>query len=97
MRTGQLDTRPHCPTCKKLLDGFTAVDHDKKPKAGDVTICVYCNEVLQFNDDMSMKLASAEVIEGCGLLAISRGQRQAREFNARVSLAKKIKDAMGSA
>ena len=76
MKTGQLDTRANCPTCKKLLDGYTAVDHDHKPQAGDVTICTYCNEVLQFNDDMSMKLASAEVIEECGLLEISRGQRQ---------------------
>ena len=96
MKSGQLETRSHCPTCKKLLDGFTAVDHDKKPKAGDVTICSYCNEVLQFNDDMSMKLASPEVIEECGLLEISRGQRQAREFKARVDMRKKIKEAMGN-
>ena len=70
MRTGQLDSRPCCPGCKTLLDGFAAVDHDEKPKAGDVTICVYCNQVLQFNDDMSMKPASPDVIEECGLLGI---------------------------
>ena len=96
MNTGQLDTHPYCPSCRKLLDGFTAVDHDKKPKAGDVTICAYCNVVLQFNDDMSMKLASPEVIEECGLLEISRGQRQARELKAKLSLAKRIKEAMGN-
>lgn len=95
MKLGQLNTRPHCPTCKKLLDGFTSVDHDNKPQAGDVMICVYCNEVLQLADDMSMKLASPEVIEECGLLEVSRAQRQAREFNASVSLVKKIKEAMG--
>ncbi len=96
MKTGQLNTRPNCPTCKKLLDGFTSVDHDNKPEEGDVTVCAYCNEVLQFNGDMSLKLASAEVIEECGLLTVSRAQRQAREFNDRVTLAKKIKEAMGS-
>ncbi len=37
MESGQLNTRPHCPTCNKLLDGFTAVDHKHKPEAGDVT------------------------------------------------------------
>ena len=96
MKSGQLDTRPHCPTCKKLLDGFTAVDHEHKPSAGDVTICVYCNEVLQFANDMSMKLASPEVIEECGLLEISRGQRRARKFKRDLTLAEKIKEDMGS-
>ncbi len=96
MRTGQLEVQPHCPTCKKLLDGFTAIDHDKKPKAGDVTICAYCNEVLQFTDDMSLKLASPGVIEECGLLEISRGQRQAREFKERVDMRRMIKESIGS-
>lgn len=96
MKSGQLDTRPNCPCCKKLLDGFTSIDHNKKPKSGDVMICAYCNEVLQFTDDMSLQLASPEVIEECGLLEISRGQRQAREFKTRVDMRKKIKEAMGS-
>jgi len=74
-----------------LIDGFTAVDHDHEPKPYDVTICSYCNEVLQFTGDMSLKLASPEVIEECGLLEISRGQRQAREFKAALDLAKQIK------
>lgn len=91
MKSGQLDTRPHCPTCKKMLDGFTAVDHEQNPQPGDVTICAYCNEVLQFTDDMGMKLASPEAIEECGLLEVSRSQRQARELKRDLTLAKKIK------
>lgn len=95
MTTGQLKNQPHCPGCNHLLDGLTGVDHDRQPSPGDVTICAYCNEVLQFTDDMSLKLAPPEVIEECGLLQISRGQRQARAFNAKVTLAKKIREVVG--
>ena len=88
VKSGQLETRPHCPTCKKLLDGFIAVDHEHIPKPGDLSICAYCSEVLQFTEDMSFKQASVEAIEEFGLLGLSRAQRQVREFG---TLADKIK------
>lgn len=42
-----------CPTCDTILDAATSTDgYDTTPKAGDVTVCIYCNDVLEFTDDM---------------------------------------------
>lgn len=35
-------------TCGKVLDGATAVNADCTPKAGDLTVCIYCRTVLMF-------------------------------------------------
>lgn len=94
MKSGLLESKPHCPRCKELIDGFTSVDHDHAPKAGDVSICCYCSAVLQFNDDMRFKLAAPDVIEECSLLEISRGQRRAKEFRAALNLKDKIRKAI---
>ena len=73
----------YCPTCKTRLDACMGVDHKEKPQPqpGDVTICVHCKEVLQFTNTLNVELATAEAIEECGLLQLSRGQRIARLFN----------------
>jgi hypothetical protein len=60
---GRMDVAPRCPTCKAILDGFTAVGHNHDPDPGSVTVCSYCEEVLQFEEDLSLKLASQEVKE----------------------------------
>ena len=53
---GQLENTPVCPNedCKQLLDGFTSVGHDDTPSSGDITVCVGCAWVLQFDDDLQL-------------------------------------------
>jgi hypothetical protein len=37
------DTRPRCPYCGEISDGFTRVDgDDEEPTEGAVGICLYC-------------------------------------------------------
>ena len=79
MVIGQLkNTEARCPSCDKKVDGYKSVDHEEQPKPGDVTICVYCRSVLSFTEDMGLAMASAEDMQACGLLEISRGQQQAK-------------------
>lgn len=37
-----------CPTCGKALDGATPIGEDRGPIAGDVSICAYCGECLEY-------------------------------------------------
>lgn len=63
MRSGRIKDAPVCPMCKKILDGWTATDEEGNtgPVEGDVTVCIYCQAVLQFKD-LGLVLASAEVV-----------------------------------
>jgi hypothetical protein len=61
MTVGRLKTQPHCPSCDKTLDGFSA-QHKEIPKPGDLTVCVYCSEILEFTAEMELQSASAETI-----------------------------------
>jgi hypothetical protein len=60
MRTGKLNSAPNCPSCEKLLDGFTHLAVDSAPNPGDVTVCCYCSAVLQFTDDLNLTHADAD-------------------------------------
>lgn len=43
-----------CPTCFKKLDANTGVDHESQPKPGDFSICAYCGEFFEFNDQLQL-------------------------------------------
>lgn len=55
-------TFPHaCPSCGKKLDAASAADgSEKRPSAGDVTLCMYCAAVLRFSPEMRPLLMTAE-------------------------------------
>jgi transcription elongation factor Elf1 len=43
----------YCPTCETKLDAATALDESGHgPISGDVTICIYCGEILEFTAEM---------------------------------------------
>jgi len=47
----ELESKPLCPACHRLLNAATAVDGSQvMPKGDDVTICSYCGSVLQYID-----------------------------------------------
>jgi hypothetical protein len=44
-----------CPTCESKLDAATAFDDSgATARPGDVTICVYCNEILEFTEELML-------------------------------------------
>jgi hypothetical protein len=44
-----------CPTCESKLDAATAFDDSGATASpGDVTICVYCNEILEFTEEFML-------------------------------------------
>ena len=47
--TGRLKSAPSCPHCGKDLDRYTQITLEPaKPKAGDVSICLYCGYLQVF-------------------------------------------------
>ena len=54
-------TKPsYCTSCKKILDGTTCVNDEVKPNPGDITICMYCGNVMAFDDDLSLRNLTIE-------------------------------------
>lgn len=47
-----------CPSCGRANDAATnANDAKARPKKGDVSICFYCGEILEFGDDLQLHKA----------------------------------------
>ena len=43
----------HCPHCNHQLDAATAISgEDIKPRKGDLTICIECAVILQFDKNI---------------------------------------------
>lgn len=49
-----------CPSCGKQLDAATATTLDIKrgPISGDITVCINCITVLQYQKDLQLKILS---------------------------------------
>lgn len=44
-----------CPTCRKTLNAVTSIaDKNYKPNPGDLTVCVYCLDLLKYEEDMEL-------------------------------------------
>lgn len=51
---GKLDSQPECPSCKKVLDGWSSTSPGGGgPSDGDVTVCIYCGSALEFADNLT--------------------------------------------
>lgn len=46
-----------CPSCNHKLDATTdpTGEEDSLPLTGDVSICLYCCAIVQYQDDLSLK------------------------------------------
>lgn len=62
MKSGQLESAPHCPACNKLLDGFTDPKGDATPESGNLSICSYCRTFLCFTDELQLREMTQEEI-----------------------------------
>jgi hypothetical protein len=78
-----------CVTCRAVLNGAETVsDPNIHPKPNDVTICSYCGEVLQFNDDLSLRLISETVISEIDLMEMQKASVMATQFRKYVEMKK---------
>lgn len=53
-----------CTGCGRLMDaaGTMGADDDSEPSPGDLTICIDCGTVMQFDADYSLKPVTIEMI-----------------------------------
>lgn len=75
IKQGRLQSRPHCPTCKTLLDSWTAMDDKSQPTPGDISVCFECAEVLEFTENLMLKIADADEIAECDFVQLGRAQK----------------------
>jgi hypothetical protein len=79
MKDFHLQPGPTCPKCGGNLDGALNTTGDGHPEKGDLSICVYCGELLQFT--ASLKL---ELLPEAALASLSIGESQRLERARRV-------------
>jgi hypothetical protein len=54
----------YCPACKKRLTGATGATGDHGPRPGDVSVCLYCGEVLIYGKYLRVRRPTpAELME----------------------------------
>ena len=54
----------HCPTCNELLDAATPVsEKGVEPKVGDISVCLYCASILEWDENMDLIPILNETIE----------------------------------
>lgn len=58
----QLQHENFCPKCGKTLDGVSAVSEKETPEpvSGDVSVCLYCFTMLQFDDDIKSQILTPD-------------------------------------
>lgn len=48
----------HCPACGHPIDSASVLfDETVRPSPGDLTVCLYCQTVLEFNPILKLQLA----------------------------------------
>ncbi|MBO4228364.1 hypothetical protein [Bradyrhizobium neotropicale] len=54
-----------CTGCGKEIGAASAIDDDSAvPKAGNITVCMFCGLIMAFADDLTLRdLTHAETIE----------------------------------
>ena len=91
----KLESQPHCPTCDKLLDGAPVLEDGKKPRPGDVSFCAYCHEILQFTDDMKLRVADPDIAaDAASLLSPAMQANRDNEFSRLDRCRKEINQAL---
>ena len=66
-----------CPSCKATLTGASNVG-EVGPVPGDFSICWYCQAVMVFNDDLTLREPTEEDIAEVDTLKLSQMQRAAK-------------------
>lgn len=72
----------HCPKCGSRLDAATHPTKDVRPTPGDITVCLHCQEIMQFDDSLLLRQPSNAELED-----IMREQPELRSLVFRVQMA----------
>ncbi len=64
-RTFRLAVDRCCPSCGRVLNAATSLDHVDAPKPGDFTVCVDCGVLLRFTADGLEPTTPEAVLEHC--------------------------------
>lgn len=51
--------RHGCPVCLSAADAASDLRGDAQPKPGDITVCLYCASILEFDEEMRPQRSSA--------------------------------------
>lgn len=52
-----------CPKCGCLINASTGIeDENQMPSKGDISICIECASILEFDENLKLKLCSQETI-----------------------------------
>lgn len=51
-----------CPACGTELDAAGGSDKAGQPKPGDLSVCINCATILQFDEQLHLHLAPGEVV-----------------------------------
>jgi hypothetical protein len=71
-----------CPRCGYGVDAATAAYGNVQPKPGDVSICLNCAALMQFNDDLKLGPGPESLLDELPAdkrRLIERGRRYIRE------------------
>jgi hypothetical protein len=64
MKKNRVNDEAYCPKCNTQLNGASDPIGEAVPKPGDLSVCIYCAELLVFNTDMTLRsLAFKEMLE----------------------------------
>ena len=73
-----------CPTCKKVVDGASAADGVKAtPKQGDLSICIYCAGVAQYDASLQLHAFDVQQLPADERALIEQHRRLVRLANAK--------------
>lgn len=77
--------KSHCLKCNAMLDGAQAANaSDVLPKAGDVTVCVYCGHIMEFGPNQKLvELSDAALVECAGNPELLHAMKVSGQFQER--------------
>ena len=76
--------KEQCPTCGHSINAATDVsDENNAPRPGDFTICLYCQDIFKFGQELQMEpLDEADILQ-LNLDAVLKYQRAIKESKQR--------------
>jgi hypothetical protein len=51
-----------CPQCNYEMDGATCSTGNHAPRPGDVSVCIQCASILEFDPDLSLRAAGPKLL-----------------------------------
>ena len=64
MKETQLSRTTRCLACRRRIECASSAFDDAEPKAGDITVCIYCGHIMAFRwSDRNLKLDELNQME----------------------------------